>query len=179
MPLKSALRKTFLRPIDSTSPGGHGAMMSHSSTAITIRIASDQRGWRSRNRLMPSRPHRPVLRARSPVRCAGSPDFSYAMIGDLMLDHLRGYAELHCQLIDVLPVDHGSGHSCAQAGRRCQELGRKGAIALLPFGVGLSSAAHPIRVKSILRRGRGRSGSAGRRRLDGEKRRPGSRRRFG
>src|SRR6185437_12332417 len=59
MPLKTALRNTFLRPIASSSPGGHTAKISHSSSAIAIRAISAQAGWRSTNRLTPApRPSR-------------------------------------------------------------------------------------------------------------------------
>src|ERR1700751_92507 len=54
MPLKTALRKTFLRPIASSSPGGQTAKISQSSTAIAIRTISAQAGWRSMNRLTPA-----------------------------------------------------------------------------------------------------------------------------
>src|ERR1044071_9370720 len=54
MPLKTAFRNTFLRPIASSSPGGQTAKISQSNTAIAISTISAQAGWRSMNRLMPA-----------------------------------------------------------------------------------------------------------------------------
>src|SRR3984893_687746 len=51
MPLKTALRKTRLRPMAASSPGGQTAKISHSSTATAMRAISAHAGWRSMNLL--------------------------------------------------------------------------------------------------------------------------------
>src|SRR6266481_1617360 len=47
MPLKTALRKTRLRPMAASSPGGQTTKISHSRTATTTRAISAHAGWRS------------------------------------------------------------------------------------------------------------------------------------
>src|SRR5437763_1003515 len=51
MPLKTALRKTRLRPIAASRPGGQTAKISHSSTTIARMAISAHAGWRSMNLL--------------------------------------------------------------------------------------------------------------------------------
>ena len=44
MPLKTALRKTFLRPKVSSIPGGQVAKINHSAAAAAIRMTSAHKG---------------------------------------------------------------------------------------------------------------------------------------
>ena len=51
---------------------------------------------------------------RSLAWSADSRDPGDTVVGDLVLDHLRGNAELHRQSVDVLAIDHGSGQPASQ-----------------------------------------------------------------
>ena len=52
MPLKTALRNTFFLPKASSRPCGQVAKISHSATAIAIRMTNDHSGLRSMNLVM-------------------------------------------------------------------------------------------------------------------------------
>ena len=64
-----------------------------------------------------------------------SQDPGNVVVYNLMFDHARGNAELYGQLIDVLGIHYGERHPFLQGMRRCQELGCKGTISLLPLGM--------------------------------------------